>query len=91
MLLLIGVNPGDWLGPLLGTLEAGVRGAFSRQHYVPVFAHVNAQDLTELANRVQSGSLKPVIGRRFTLAEAPQALAYLEAGHAHGKVVIEVP
>jgi NADPH:quinone reductase-like Zn-dependent oxidoreductase len=32
----------------------------------------------------------PVIDRRYPLREVPEALRYLEAGHAKGKVVITV-
>jgi NADPH:quinone reductase-like Zn-dependent oxidoreductase len=37
---------------------------------------------------MQSGRLTPVIDRSYPLAQAPQAIAYLEAGHARGKVVL---
>jgi NADPH:quinone reductase-like Zn-dependent oxidoreductase len=33
---------------------------------------------------------KPVIDRRYPLREAPEAIRYLEEGHARGKVVITV-
>jgi NADPH:quinone reductase-like Zn-dependent oxidoreductase len=33
---------------------------------------------------------KPVIDRRYPLSEAPEAIRYLEEGHARGKVVITV-
>jgi len=39
---------------------------------------------------MQSGKLKPVIDRTYKLAEVPAAIAYLEQGHARGKVVITV-
>jgi NADPH:quinone reductase-like Zn-dependent oxidoreductase len=32
----------------------------------------------------------PVIDRTYALPEVPEALRYLEAGHARGKVVIRV-
>jgi NADPH:quinone reductase-like Zn-dependent oxidoreductase len=34
--------------------------------------------------------VRPVIDRTYLLAEAAEAFRYLEAGHAHGKVVIAV-
>jgi NADPH:quinone reductase-like Zn-dependent oxidoreductase len=39
---------------------------------------------------MQSGKLKPVIDRTYKLSELPAAIAYLEEGHARGKVVITV-
>ena len=37
-----------------------------------------------------SGKVTPVIDRRFSLSEVPEAIRYLEAGHARGKVVISL-
>ena len=39
---------------------------------------------------MQSGKLKPVIDRTYKLGEVPDAIRYLEQGHARGKVVITV-
>jgi NADPH:quinone reductase-like Zn-dependent oxidoreductase len=37
---------------------------------------------------MQSGKVTPVIDRRYRLSETPEALRYLEKGHARGKVVV---
>jgi NADPH:quinone reductase-like Zn-dependent oxidoreductase len=39
---------------------------------------------------VQSGQIRPVIDRAYPLSEVPEAVRYLEQGHARGKVVITV-
>jgi NADPH:quinone reductase-like Zn-dependent oxidoreductase len=39
---------------------------------------------------MQSGKLKAVIDRTYKLAEVPEAIRYLEEGHAKGKVIITV-
>ena len=39
---------------------------------------------------IESGQFKPVIDRRYPLAEAPKAIRYLLEGHARGKVVITI-
>ena len=45
-------------------------------------------DLATLAALVAAGKVAPVIDRRYPLGEAVDALRYVEAGHARGKVVI---
>lgn len=39
---------------------------------------------------MQNGKVRAVIDRRYPLAQVPEAIAYVEAGHARGKVVIDV-
>lgn len=50
----------------------------------------NQADIEVLRALIESGKLTPVIDRTFALAETPAALAYIEAGHARGKVVVTV-
>jgi len=55
-----------------------------------MMADSNQKDLSLLAEMVESGKMKPVIDRTYKLAEVPEAIGYLEQGHARGKVVIVV-
>ena len=48
----------------------------------------NAEDLTVLAELVESGKVAPAIDRTYALSETPAAVRYLQDGHARGKVVI---
>jgi len=50
----------------------------------------NHDDLVALAELVESGKLDPVIDRVCALHETPAALAYIERGHARGKVVVRI-
>jgi NADPH:quinone reductase-like Zn-dependent oxidoreductase len=46
------------------------------------------EDLVFLEELFEAGKLVPVIDRRYPLSEVPEALRYLEEGHARGKLVI---
>lgn len=50
----------------------------------------NHEDLLVLKNLAESEKLRPVIDRTYPLHKVPAALAYIEGGHARGKVVITV-
>lgn len=50
----------------------------------------NLADLEYLRELLEAGHLVPVIDRRYPLAQVPDAIRYLEEGHASGKVVITV-
>jgi NADPH:quinone reductase-like Zn-dependent oxidoreductase len=51
-------------------------------------AKAKREDLAVLSELVQTGKVTPVIDRRYGLNEVPEAIRYLEEGHARGKVVI---
>jgi len=53
-------------------------------------AMTTAEDLTVLAGYAERGQLTPVIDQRFTLAEVPEAIRYLERGRTRGKLVVNV-
>jgi NADPH:quinone reductase-like Zn-dependent oxidoreductase len=55
-----------------------------------VQAHVTAKDLELLSELIAAGKVRPQIDRRYPFAEIPAAIAYLEQGHARGKVVVEM-
>ncbi|MEK6190727.1 MAG: NAD(P)-dependent alcohol dehydrogenase [Chloroflexota bacterium] len=50
----------------------------------------NPEDVATLTELLEARKIAPVIDRRFPLEEVPQALRYVEDGHALGKVVITV-
>ncbi len=53
-----------------------------------VSAHATAKDLDLLGDLIQAGKLRPVIDRRYAFLDLPEAIRYLEEGHARGKVVV---
>ena len=56
-----------------------------------VSAHVATKDLEFLSDLIEAGKVHPHIDRRYPFAEIPAAIAYLEQGHARGKVVVGAP
>lgn len=85
-----GVNEQGFLGGLAKALDAAVYSKFVKQKMGMMMADTNQKDLALLADMVQSGKLKTVIDRTYKLADTPEAVRYLEEGHARGKVVITV-
>jgi NADPH:quinone reductase-like Zn-dependent oxidoreductase len=68
-------------------LEVSLRGG---NDVATVQAHVTTKDLERLSELIESGKVRPRIGRRYRFADLPAAIAYLEQGHARAKVVLEV-
>jgi NADPH:quinone reductase-like Zn-dependent oxidoreductase len=48
-------------------------------------------DVAALGEMVAAGTIRPVIDRQYPLAETPDALRWVDEGHARGKVVISIP
>jgi NADPH:quinone reductase-like Zn-dependent oxidoreductase len=87
----VGVRHGGrWIGPLPYLLKLFASAPFVSQN-VPFFvARVSSEELIALGDLVEANEVTPVIDRRYTLSEAPEAIRYLQQGHARGKVVVTV-
>jgi NADPH:quinone reductase-like Zn-dependent oxidoreductase len=80
---------GRWMiGVLARLLKAFVLSRFVGQKLGTMGPKITKEDLTTLGELVKTGKLRPVIDRRYRLHEVPEALRYLERGHARGKVVV---
>jgi NADPH:quinone reductase-like Zn-dependent oxidoreductase len=91
LVLVGGEGGGRWLGGFdRQILRAPVLSAFSRQRLRPLTSKERSEDLVVLKELIEAGKLTPVIDRTYALSEAPEAIRYLEQGHARGKVVIRV-
>jgi NADPH:quinone reductase-like Zn-dependent oxidoreductase len=76
---------------VLGRIAAGAfRGRVLKQRVRFFIAGVDKADLLYLKELIEAGKVTPAIDRTYPLAEAGRALRYVEAGHAHGKVVITI-
>jgi len=70
------------LGPLMSKKEGKqLRNATAQQ---------SQKDLVVVKELLEAGKVVPVIDRRYTLSETPEAFRYFGEGHAKGKIVITV-
>ena len=89
--VIVGGSKGDpWVGALKGPLKILFYRPFADGKFKFFIASLKQKDLEYLASLMESGRVKSVIDRTYPLAEVPAAIAYLEEGHARGKVVIKV-
>lgn len=76
---------------LAGMISQLVMGWFTSQRLVGILAKRDKGDLEILRQLMASGDVIPVIDRYYSLSELPEAIGYLEGGHARGKVVVTMP
>ena len=68
------------------TAKASARQA----HYSFLFMRANGGQLTEITSLIDNGIIRPVVDRVFPFASTKDAMAYVEAGRAKGKVVVSL-
>ena len=80
-------------GGVLVTLVSAIPGDVAEQHSVSgVFFIVsgNRQHLDQITALVDTGKLKPIVSEVLPLARAREAFKHGVAGHAPGKIVLQV-
>jgi NADPH:quinone reductase-like Zn-dependent oxidoreductase len=90
IVVMVAPDPGQWLGPVLrlaGAVLTTKMGAKPARAYL---APVNRENLTLLGEMMTAGTLNPVIDRTYPFDAIPDAIRYVEQGHARGKVVVRV-
>jgi NADPH:quinone reductase-like Zn-dependent oxidoreductase len=90
LVLSSGESEGRWIGPVDRVIKALVLSPFVSQKMASFTVKPNREDLQLLKQFIEDGTLTPVIDRTYPLAQVPEAIGYLEEGHARGKVVISV-
>jgi NADPH:quinone reductase-like Zn-dependent oxidoreductase len=89
-LVIIGGSAGRWINGLGRAYQARMLSPFVRQRLPSFLTKWSSQDLHVLKDLIESGKVMPVIDRTYPLDGAREAMRYLEAGHARGKIVITV-
>lgn len=88
LLLITGDSQDRWFGPFGRIIKALIMSRFVSQNMVSFTVQPNTQDLEFLTELIEAGKLTPVIDRTYSLIEVPEAIRYVERGHARGKVVV---
>ena len=74
----------------MGAVLARILEATIRPKFTFFIAKIKKEDLEFLCNLIQARKIIPAIEKCFPLTDAASALAYVEIGHARGKVVINL-
>ncbi|MBO3749678.1 NAD(P)-dependent alcohol dehydrogenase [Streptosporangiaceae bacterium NEAU-GS5] len=85
-----GPDNGNWIGPLSGMAKLPLRSPFVSQRLIAMFTGQRPNDLAILSELMESGKVTPVIDRAYSLGDVPEAMRYLETGHARAKIVITI-
>lgn len=85
-----GETGGRWLGGSDRLLRAILLSRFVGQRLTTFVSSENHADLIALTELIEAGKLTPVLDRTYPLPEVPEAIRYLVAGRAAGKVAITV-
>jgi NADPH:quinone reductase-like Zn-dependent oxidoreductase len=77
---------------VMRALSYGVRVKAKRRqvNYSFLFMRANGDQLAEITALIDSGIIRPVVDRVFPFDSTDEAMAYVEAGRAKGKVVVQV-
>jgi NADPH:quinone reductase-like Zn-dependent oxidoreductase len=89
LVILGGEGGGRWLG-MGRQVWSQIIGITTRQKFRSPIALVNEKDLQILKAMLETGTVAPVVDRRYPLREVPAAIRALASGHSRGKSVITI-
>ena len=77
---------------VMGALSRGIRAQARRRQvqYSFLFMRANGGQLAKITSLIDDGIIRPVVDRVFPFASTKEAMAYVEAGRAKGKVIVSV-
>lgn len=88
--VMAGGPSGRWKMGLTGAIRAKILSQFGSRKLVGILARIKRADFTTLRDLISAGKVTPAIDRSYSLSHVPDAIRYLEEGHARGKIVIAV-
>ena len=88
--VMLGGQSGRWIRPMDRVIKTLLLSRFVSQRFVLGRAVWSYEDLVLMQHLMTDGRVSTVIDRTYPLSQVPEAIRYLEEGHARGKVVITV-
>ena len=85
-----GEGGGNVLGGFDRNIRSGLASKFVSQRLTMLTSKERGEDFEALRELIEAGKVTPVIDRIYPLNEAPEAIRYLQEGHARGKIVLTV-
>jgi NADPH:quinone reductase-like Zn-dependent oxidoreductase len=89
-LVIVGAPTGNWIAPIARILWAKILSRIGDQTLGAMLTDIQRDDLELMCQLVKAGKVRPVIDRRYRLADVPAAIRYLETMRARGKVIVVV-
>jgi NADPH:quinone reductase-like Zn-dependent oxidoreductase len=83
-----GPNEGRWIGALARPVKALLLSPFVSQKMSMMLAEIRQEDLTIMRDLMEAGKVTPIVDKTYPLSQVREAMKYLEAGHARGKVIL---
>ncbi len=89
-LVISGGTKGRWIGPMLRPMAGVLRAKILRQRIRVYIANDTKEDFLVMKELIEAGKVRPIVDRTYPLAQAAEAMAYLESGKVQGKVVLTI-
>lgn len=81
---------GGSLSQLLKSMLLGKLLFLGSEKLMNLSAKTSTSDLHKILKLIESGVVIPIIDRRYPLDQTAEAVKYIQKGHAHGKVIINI-
>lgn len=89
--IIVGAPKGNKvLGPLARVLNLKLASLGASQKVIFFIAQFKRPDLDILREMIESGKVKPVVEKVYSLAQVVDAMKHLGTGHARGKIVLKI-
>ena len=88
--VIVSGKKGRFIRPVDRIVAAKLRFLIGSQRAESFTARETPDELRELLGSIERGELRPVIDRRFPLADTAEAMRYVMTGHARAKVIVDV-